>query len=362
MDVEAPMDQQVSRQLRRRFLTEKLLVELVAVAALAGVFYLAAPLLRGPDPQAAMSFLVDGGGGRFAAVAGGTVALAALCGAVMVFARPEGAVVALLAGLAGVSAFSTPIRTLLWPHYADVGGFYVALGVELAATVVVIVIAVIVADCVRRAVTPLAGSWAWRSPLTCVDVPVSAWPEVDRARLGQLPLFDRSPTLAMLLWGPASVFRRSSQPDTSAKARALGLRNRAAGAAMTLVIALVLLGVLLQSDQRRQLLFAVFGSFLVASLIAHYVFPSGCSVIYWLMPALIGLGACGLGMLASETLDPRIPTDILERIPGKARALPIDWLAAGGAGAAIGYLISIRLHEAKIVEHMAEAAEADSTK
>ena len=222
------------------------------------------------------------------------------------------------------------------------------------------VLAVIVADCARRAVTPLVGKWAWTSALTCVDVPVSGWPEVDRARLGQLPLFDRSPTLAMVLWGPASLFKRWQGTDASTKTRALGLRNRAAGAAMTLVIALVLLGVLLQSDQRRQLLFAVFASFLVATLIAHYVFPSGCSVIYWLMPALIGLGACGLGVLASETLDPRIPTDILERIPGKARALPIDWLAAGGAGAVIGYLISIRLHEAKIVEQLAEAAEADS--
>ena len=55
-----------------------------------------------------------------------------------------------------------------------------------------------------------------------------------------------------------------------------------------------------------------------------------------------------------------VAAGVARRVPLYARALPLDWLTAGSAGALLGYWLSARVHELKLLEKLQERLNGDS--
>ena len=348
------MDTETFRHLRHRVFVEKTALEIAAVVALAAVYFLVAPIVLNGDRDAAVAPLAEGQVG--ALVAGGAVFWigAAICGALLAVLRPQGALAVVLVAAAGVSAFSLPMRTLLWRHAGEVSGLYVKLIIELLAGGAVLIVVAIIAESARSLCRSLPGRWTWHSPLDDVITEQGDQLKGDGVDLAAQPGAKLSPTLACLGWGVRSLFGRQSA-SANRQAAAAALRRRASCAAVTVVAAAVMLALLMRSADRKQVLFAVFASFFVASLIAHQVFPTSCTILMWLAPVLVGLGAYALAAVNASGLGDAATA--WRHVPDVALALPIDWIAVGGAGAVIGAWLSERHHEHKHIEVHADLEE-----
>ena len=344
------MDQERIRQVRVRLFIEKSGVEFLTLAAMVAVFAVAGPLVRRMDPLSAWAFLPAGEWGRLLTTVQLLWALAAVCGAVMVFARPEGVLTTVLVGLAGMSVASPPMRTLLWRHQDHLSRFYLILVGELALLGVAMVVAASIVVMVGRLTRPLAGRWAWRSPLAIAGIEESDAID-DAARIRELPLYKLSPALAAVVWGVLSLTGRAPAGGaaTAGANDPSGIKRRAACGGVTLVVAVGLLIVLMQTSERYQVLFAVGASFFLASLLAHQIFPTACGPVMWAMPLAVGAAVYAL---AAYTAGGSGATSMawLEA-PRLARALPIDWIGAGSGGAVAGHWLSTRMHETKTLEH-----------
>jgi hypothetical protein len=120
--------------------------------------------------------------------------------------------------------------------------------------------------------------------------------------------------------------------------------------AATVLYSSIMLMLLMQSTRRGQIIFALFASFLLATLIAHQQFATQFSVVSWASALLTGVLFYTLAIAKSGHVEPNVWTAVQE----SARALPIDWMTAGGAGGVLGYWISERIHELKHIERHAE--------
>ena len=338
------MNQQILRRARHRLVAEKTLLELTSLAVVAGVFLLVAPRLVGGDPLGAIVLTVGGAGSRAVLAAITMLAAAALCGALTAAARPAAMGVAMVMGLSGLSLYSTPLRTLLWQHHENLPSLYATLAIELLVVAAFAGVAMIVGEFTRRVVGGRIGRLAWRHPLAEMNIPPAEWPEADYEHLAE-----RSGTWATALWGIASLFRRNPRQESP------GLKHRAICAAIMIVGGAVLAAVLCRTGDRKQVLFAVFAGFALAAMAAHQFFPTACSAIFWVSPIIVGLAVYGLAASACGSLGDSAIGWL--DVPYLARALPVDWLTAGSGGGLVGYLVSARLHEGKILEHLEELAE-----
>ena len=294
---------------------EKVQVQATAAVAFAVMWFMCWPLVRPWDPQGALAFIPAGNYAGFAVFAALMLALAAACALLTLPARPEGALLAVLVGAAGLSLHSGPMRTLLWEFQDSPQRLFTRLAIEALLMAAVLVAAVVVILLIRGAFRRLVPRWVWGEP---------AEPAAARGEQGNAP-------------------SRSSQSAGATAARA------GACLLMEMAAATVLLVLTFRSPDRGQVAFALAGSFFLSALIAHQTFPARTAAACWLGPAIMAVAVFAVGALAASYPDK--PTwhaalMVAQRLPLRA-ALPVDWLSLGGAGAVAGYWLSRRFHYAR---------------
>jgi len=326
-------------------LLEKIQVQLATVGTLCIVYFGLWPALRPGGPQDPASFLATGGIMTLLAFAVALWALAGLCALVTIHARPEGALVAALFGAAGISLHSPKIRALLWARENDLPAMYGQLIAEVLILAAVVLGAVVAVSLVRAVIGLYKPGWLWTGPLA-------------KLRKDEPPQQGRSAgavLMAALRHGPLGLFLRKGLGELAGDPRRKPtLRQTAGFLGLGLVIAVVVLLLLMRSPQRGQILFALVVSFALGVTLAHQAFPSPYSILALAMPVAAAVGFYILASVATSVTEmPLIWTDV----PYYGRALPVDWVTAGGGGALLGFWISSRLHEIKYVSQQEQEKE-----
>ena len=330
---------------RRFHLLEKVQVQLAAAGAALVVYFAIWPALRPTDPWSPLTFIPTGSYAGVFFFAGIIWILSAICAVVTVSARPEGAFVAALIGAVGASARSAPIRSLLMLREDSLPALYLALILEVLVLFVVLLMAAVVVDLVRRTVASIKPGWLWKPPL-------AGSPEEEPRRSGAgghdyaAPELCASMRRELVLHVLCPWFGAKGRGETAGRlAKRQALRQSVCCLGLGLVVAIVLLMLLMQSPDRGQILFSLIAAFLVASTVAHQVFPTPYSIVVWGMPMLV---AIGLYALTAFSIAYEGASWIA--LPNYARALPTDWLTAGCGGALVGYWISERISELRHIE------------
>jgi len=335
-----------------RYWLEKLQLQVVTAGAVAFVYLVCWQGLRGTDPDAAVSFLANGSGTEILLFAGILWAMAAVCGALTIMGRPESAMIAVLLGAGGLALRSGQMRSLLWQNMPDSGAMYGKLILEVVVLAVLAMAAGSLAAFTRALMSRSRPNWLWKHPL-------AELPDEDRRKLG-LAEVDRvvfvgglvdSAVLNMGMWLFRSLARRgSSKAGDKARNREMAVRT-ASALGLALMLSIVLLLVFMRSADRGQIIFALLASFFLAVLIAHQMMPCPFGPIVWMLPIVVAVGAY---ILAGTTSVGAGPQGWIAA-PAYARALPLDWLTAGGGGATLGYWVSARMHEERHMERPIEA-------
>ncbi len=133
------------------------------------------------------------------------------------------------------------------------------------------------------------------------------------------------------------------------------MNQKAMALAAQVVVTIVLMLLLAQSDQKRQVLGAIAISSYVGTIAAYFAAPTQPSVWYWIGPiivAVVGYTATMIAPAGWEIGDPRGP------LANLARPLPIDYASVGTAASILGYWMSRRWQRARedAQEEQAEAA------
>lgn len=340
---------------RRHHWLEKFQVQLVTVLVLAVVYFGLWPLLRGRDPHGALSLLAEGSFAKLALFAAVFWLLAGLAAAATFSGRPSGTRIVLLIGMAGLSLQSGQIRTLLWPRLENLDALYVTLIVEVLFLAAMLIVADVIIGLVRGSIGRLMPNWLWKNPLADLS-------EKERAKLGQAKI-DRTYFVGGLLDTAVlnlfmDAFRKAGAEGSKKAPHAAPSRETLARTGefllLALVISVALLLALMRSSNRGQILFALLASFFLATLIAHQVFPCPYGAVGWILP--IFLAVCFYALAAVSGIG--TPPQGWIEVSTYARALPIDWLTAGGGGATAGFWASWRVHEARSLQRLEEGKEA----
>lgn len=126
--------------------------------------------------------------------------------------------------------------------------------------------------------------------------------------------------------------------------------NRLLSFAITVVVTAILVYLLARTDDKKQVMGAVFCAAFLGTAAAHYQQPVSPSVFYWLAPGAVAI----IGYLwASSAPGPWMIGEIPQPL---ARALPMDYVSAGTLGAVVGYWMSRRWHRGRLESEAAEAA------
>ena len=139
-------------------------------------------------------------------------------------------------------------------------------------------------------------------------------------------------------------------PQKQAKSRKAALQCSLFCIAATVLYSSILLMLLMRSPNRGQIIFAMFVSFLIATLIAHQQFASQFSAVSWGAAIVTGTLFYALAIASSA----KGGANSWVRIQLFARALPVDWMGVGGAGGVLGYWLSERIHELRHIENHAD--------
>ncbi len=314
---------------RQFHLIEKLQVQIAALLAVIVVYALLWPFFEPVDPETPTLLFGTVGVPHAWLFALAVLAVAAVSAAATTHARPAGAVLVTLLGAGGLSLRSEPVWRLLVLRQGDggVGTLLLWMILETLALAVLALAATLLIALVRGLIARRRPTWVWHSR---IEPPVGEGepgPSLHR-RL-------RESVLITMGW--------PHEPETGVKEElARGVSCLLMGA----LVSVLLLGVLMQSTARGQILFALLMSFLLGTLAAHQVFPARVTGLAWVTPMITGIACYLLGMLTTVRTVPLPWTTV----PVWARALPIDWLAAGGGGAVAGMWLSARIHEHKQME------------
>jgi len=302
--------------LQRHWL-EKLQVQVAGVGALAIGWFACWHLIKPWQPHGAISFLPHGDYAGLAVYAATAWGLSAACALMTLSARPEGALVATLAGMAGLGLRSGPMRMLLWQQQ-DPARLFSLLALETLALGAVLAGAAAIVALVRAAGRKALGRWVWSEPEAEAD------------------------------GGEAGPRRRQVTMHPAVQMAGAGL--------MEMALALILLVYTFRSTDRGQVAFALAASFFLAALAAHCVFPIRRSLPFWLGPIVMALAVFSLGSTGvAPTSGPTWHSALMVARDWPLRAaLPVDWLAMGGAGATAGFWISRRMHDARGLAHEPE--------
>ena len=333
---------------RRFYWLEKLQVQLSTAAAMLAVYFLVWPLLRPADPEMPLTFLVGdhvAALGTFALLA---VVLAVVVGLLTVTARPEGALMAVVLGLAAAALRSGDFSALLRLEQDRTSSLFVTMILETLLLAAIVLAAAVIVALVRRSVAKLWPRAAFHSPLEGV------LPNADLAR----PQFL---TIALTAGGGIEGYLVASKVSkTPPKADAKAVKAAAPAALLTrgaycfglaLAVAGILLMLLLRSDSRGQVIFAIIVAFAAAMLIAHQLFPGPFVLAAFLLPLVAAVVFYVLGSTANVGSGPQDWT----AVPVYCRALPVDWMTFGTGGAMLGYWVSSRIYD---MRHL-EAAQKD---
>jgi len=319
---------------------EKLQVEIAAAAALALTFFVLGPVRGSWDPQWPTTFLPTG---SFAALCGFAITvwlIAAGCGALTITSRPEGALFATLVGAMGASFHSYPMRGMIWEYDGRIGLLYGVLILEVMLLTVVLAVAAQVVYIVRSVIARWRPRWMWRGRVR----PEGPGAEKDGSANESYVRLTEAERVAAAAFGSLGVFfwrqwsgKRKLRTELFEAGACLGV---------TILIASMLTLLLMQSTHRGQIIFALFISFLLSTLIAHQRFATVMGIVSWLAPVLAALLFYALAAVSfGQAAGSNVPT-----IAPYARALPVDWVTAGGAGGVLGYWISERIHEFRHIE------------
>jgi hypothetical protein len=114
--------------------------------------------------------------------------------------------------------------------------------------------------------------------------------------------------------------------------------------AAQIIIMLLLMLLLGQTDAKLQTLASVGGSAYVAALAAHQFFPVRPSIYFWIGPLVLGIFGYFLQTLGSPLW---LIGDVSGFFAPLARPLPIDYASVGVAGSILGYWSSQNWHRGK---------------
>ncbi len=321
---------------------EKIQVEIAAAAGFAVMYFLLWPTIKPWDVDGAVVFLPIGAGYNLLAFAGVVWLLAAMCAALTISARPEGALLATLIGVGGASVHSNPMRLLLMRFEQDLGDLLSPLVWELAAMAGIIIVALLVIHIVRAAARTVVPKWMHR------QIDRSGKPRKLDIDTANMTLLDWIPGVRLMRHGPISLAMIKN-------AAAKGATRSLSGFGLTLLLGLALLHITAFSTDRGQVLFSLAISFFIAAGLANSFFPAGFSAPCWLAPLVLGAAF----YLRSSGI---APTGQLTWTQADCftHALPIDWLAAGCGGAIGGYWLSCRLHDLRHMPEEGKQGEVDN--
>ena len=326
---------------------EKVQVEVVAVLAFTVMWFVGWPMVRPWDPQGSLAFAPTGDWGALAAFIMLVLVLAACCAVLTLTARPAGALLATLVGVAGLALRGEQMRTLLWRFETSTTTVFASLALEALIMGAVLIAVAIVIAIVRGVFRVIAPRWVWIEP------PHQADENIVPERKDTPGRRSAHWIIGGPLWvGLRSLFRRLLPLLRPAHTKGTHLL---ACLLMELAVATILLVITFRSTDRGQVAFALIASFFGAALIAHQTFPVRASAACWLGPIIMAVIVFLIGAVAAGSPDPPIWYGALtapENLPLRA-ALPVDWLALGGAGAVGGFWLSRRIHHARL--HHGEA-------
>ena len=337
-----------ARRGRRFHWVEKLQVQIASAAALAAVYFWLYKAFRPWDGDAAIAFLPYGAWAQLGLLAVTVWGLAAVAALLTTHARPEGALIATLIGVCGLSLRSPQMRTLVWQYPEGTRGMFLQLVGETALLVVVLVVALVVIAMFRSLVASINPSWVRR------DV----WATMTAEDMGEVRAEGRARVfrrfLKLFFGAIVTVVEKLEEKSGRpvGEGERVGAKDRpfadaASCMGLSLVASVVLVLVLLQSADRGQIIFALLAANLLGMLIAHQVFPARSLVVAWLAPMLMGMAFYVLAAVGALHDGANAWAHVS---PIAALALPIDWMTAGAGGGVVGFWISQRIHELKHLE------------
>ncbi|MCD4823456.1 MAG: hypothetical protein K8S55_02530 [Phycisphaerae bacterium] len=340
----------------RSFLLEKLQVWAALLGLLAAVYWVVSPWLLPADPTGPIVLLPGSELGGLMLLGLVLLVLAIISGVVTPLSRPEGAMAVVLLGLGGLALRSGPAKFLMWSYGQPLRGMYLQMIVEMLLLIPLLGLAEILVDCGRAWVGRIFSKLLWRDLLAELS-------EKQLVAIEDIPLPSGKQSFWLLVIPPAllpGAIRRllGGQGDkvevakvkNSPQARRAELQRLAGCLAVGVAVGIVLVNIILQSPARWQILFGLFASFLLAAILANYLFPVSCWCVFWIMPivAAVVLYACAaLGDSPTSGVG-------LANVRPIFQVLPIDWLTAGCGGAMLGVWISERLREVHIIETLGE--------
>ena len=320
----------------RPYWLEKLQVYVGSAIALAAVYLLISPALMPSDPLSPYTLAGSWGFGPFAAFAVMLLVVAAIGAAVTVSARPAVAMLVVFVAAGGVCLRSESIRPVLWANQSDLAGLYRGFVLELLLLVLVVGACAAIVGLVRRFVGSVRPRWRWNDMHANLT-------KSERQKVG----CDAELTSGWLSYEPVALWAsgQEGQKKLALILPAIFARSAACLAGGTF-LSIVMLLITMRSGDRGQVLFAIFFSTMIGVMVIQKLLPTPWLAVAWIMPLLVGL----IFSLLSATAV--IGDDTLGwlGVPMSGLALPVDWFAAGGAGAMVGYWTSTRIHELQIIE------------
>jgi hypothetical protein len=327
---------------------EKVQVQVAVVATAGAVFLYFWRCAQAADPVGPATFLATGSTAGLIGTAVMFLVLAVVCGMLTVTSRPEGALAAALLGLGGISLRSASLEVLLQQSEGSFRSIYTKMSIELLLFAALVLVGLVLLGLARGLVAAVRPGWLWRDLRENVDeedvkrhVEESRrMDSLEKRRMARKGIFGNISIFSLGNPAVATFWKKGNRRETLL--RCLGCLGLAAAISGMLVF------VLMQSALRGQIVFALFGSFVLGVAIAHQLFPAPCGMAAWLLPVVVGilyyvLGIVWVGQGGWMEMRPQ------------AQGLPIDWIAAGGGGAMLGYWISARIHEARYLEQEEEA-------
>jgi len=312
---------------------EKAQVQLAAVAALAAMWFFGWPLVLPWDPQGPLTFIPDGAYGSLGGFVALVWALSALVAVATLSARAEGALLAVLVGVCGLSLHCGQMRALLWERGGGLSATFAAMGLEAVVMGVVLAGSALIIWLVRGIARRIAPRWVWSDP---PEAPADPGPTRKDGPATGRERFEAPSSLMTLI-------RSALRP---AKVTAV---HTLACLVMEIAMAIILLVLTFRSSDRGQIAFALAASFFLAAWFAHQTFPVRFSAACWLGPPILSVAVFMLGTMQPTSQDPSVWHDavmVAGNLPLRA-ALPVDWLAFGGAGAVGGFWLSRRYNYSK---------------
>jgi hypothetical protein len=342
-------------ELKQAHLLEKAQVVLVGAGLLAAVFWGLWWWFVPPDPLEPQVFLATGRIGSLALLVVLLAVFSALAGALTPSSRLEGSLLAAVVGVGGLALRSARLEPLLWSSEASAAGTACRLAGEVfvlgAGWLVAMLSGAAVRSAARSVVARIRPGGVWRrleSRLApdLLELLQDRSDPGDALRTGA----EAAWTARLGLEGQWFCELLSARRRAESAEQRRQLRRRFQQGLSHLVIAwggaVVMVFVLLQSTLRNQVLFSLAGAMFMGVMLACHFVPMRSVVVAWVLPVLTGVAVYGLGALSGSLAQPMF------------RALPIDWILAGSAGALLGYFTSDRLREIRLVETLGEAGTA----